>query len=183
MTKILRTMIAAVALAACSQVAAAPGAKSAGEASFTAYLTGYSYWDNTPPGSAAIARPVVHRQAGGKGTYKDPITLAVGHVKRGRSHTMDYPAGTRFYFPKLRKYAIVEDLCGDGERPQDGPCHSGKDGKPWLDIYVGGKRLGAQRSWDCMYKITGMQKVVIHPRKGLPVVEGPIAEGGCKTYQ
>ena len=50
-----------------------------GEQSFQAYLTGYSFWDNTPPGSAAIARPVIHRRAGGSGTYGDPITIAVGY--------------------------------------------------------------------------------------------------------
>lgn len=181
MKRICLSAIAALIVA--TSAVAAPGQKKNAERSFEAYLTGYSYWDNTPPGSAAIARPVVHRQAGGKGTYRDPITLAVGHVKRGRAHSMDYPAGTRFYLPLLRKYAIVEDLCGDGDRPQDGPCHSGKDGRPWIDIYVDGSRAGKKTSHDCMYKITGMQQVMINPRSDYPVVRGPITESGCKTFK
>jgi len=149
---------------------------------FTAYLTGYSYWDNTPPGSAAIARPVIHNAAGGTGTYADPITLAVGHSKTAFSHVMDYPAGTRFYFPRLRKYAIVEDLCGDGPRPQDGACHIGKSGKPWLDIYVDGSTAGDRAADQCMYRITGMQMVVINPDPGRPVHPGPLTEGGCRLF-
>ena len=82
------------------------------------FLTGYSYWDNTPRASAAIARPVVHTQAAGTGTYDDPITLAVGHSIHFDRSFMDFPTGTRFYVPRLRKYAIVEDLCGDGNKPQ-----------------------------------------------------------------
>lgn len=34
----------------------------------TAYLTAYTWYDNTPAGSAEIANPVVHSKAGGKGT-------------------------------------------------------------------------------------------------------------------
>ena len=41
------------------------------------FVTGYTYWDNSPPGSAQIARPQVHDRAGGVGTWKDPITVAV----------------------------------------------------------------------------------------------------------
>ena len=44
----------------------------------TAFITGYTWWDNSPPGSAQIARPVLHQRAGGNGTYSDPITVAVG---------------------------------------------------------------------------------------------------------
>lgn len=152
------------------------------ERTFTAYLTGYSWWDNTPRGSAAIARPVIHRRAGGTGTYEDPVTLAVGHVIQGRRQTMDYPAGTRFYIASLRKYAIVEDVCGDGHRPQDGPCHSGYRGHPWVDIYVDGRRAGEGASDRCMYNITGLQQIRIHPRRGLPVNAGPITESGCRTF-
>ena len=82
------------------------------ERRMTVFLTGYSYWDNTPPGSAIIGRPVIHEFAGGSGTWADPITLAVGwRIYFGR-HFEDYEPGTRFYIPRLRKYAIVEDLCG-----------------------------------------------------------------------
>ncbi|UYV38281.1 hypothetical protein N4R57_04105 [Rhodobacteraceae bacterium D3-12] len=145
-----------------------------------AYVTGYSFWDNTPPGSARIARPVVHRQAGGTGTYNDPVTVAVGHSKSNGRSKMDFPTGTRFYFPNLQKYGIVEDLCGDGPRPQNGPCHTGYGGYAWLDIYVGGKSVGASASDRCMYSITGVQDVIIQPAPGLPVHAGEIALSNCR---
>ncbi len=146
------------------------------------YLTGYSYWDNTPRGSTAIAKPVIHRGAGGKGTYRDPITLAVGHVINGRRQTLDFPAGTRFYFPRIRKYAIVEDVCGDGHNPQNGPCHSGHRGLPWVDIYVGGRRGGQSASNSCMNRITGVQTAIVNPQKGLPVEKGALTETGCRVF-
>lgn len=144
-----------------------------------AYLTGYSFWDNTPPGSAAIAKPVIHREAGGIGTYEDPITLAVGHSIVGSVQTMDFPAGTRFYFPELRRYAIVEDVCGDGPTPQYGPCHIGYNGLPWLDIYVGGEMMDASVSHACMYSITRVHQVIRNPSPGYPVIAAPLTESGC----
>ena len=152
------------------------------ERTFSAYVTGYSYWDNTPPGSAAIAHPVVHRQAGGTGTYQDPITIAVGHEINGSRRSMDFPAGTRFYLSALRKYAIVEDLCGDGPRPQDGPCHTGYQGHPWLDIYVDGSKSPRALSERCMNRLTRIHRVVENPAPNYPVVVGALTEGGCQVF-
>lgn len=152
------------------------------EQRITAYLTGYSYWDNTPPGSAAIARPVIHRRAGGTGTYENPVTIAVGHRIDGRRQTLDYPEGTRFYVERLRKYAIVEDVCGDGNNPQDGPCHSGYKGHPWLDIYIGGARQTRTETNACAYRITALQDIVINPRPGYPVSSGEITAAGCEVF-
>ncbi|MFU1681479.1 hypothetical protein ACM258_01710 [Phaeobacter piscinae] len=152
------------------------------EVKFEGYLTGYSYWDNTPPGSAAIARPVLRRQAGGTGTYNDPVTIAVGHaIRRGRQ-TLDFPAGTQFYIERLRKYAIVEDVCGDGHQPQNGPCHTGKNGRPWLDIYIGGKRNSVRDTERCMNRLTGMQPIRLNPRRGYPVARGEISASGCQVF-
>lgn len=139
------------------------------ESTMEVYLTGYSYWDNTPPGSAAIAHPVIRSRAGGTGTYADPITIAVGHVKNGRNSTPDYRPGTKFYIQNLRKYAIVEDVCGDGPKPQYGPCHVGYQGRPWLDIWVGGKHVDRNFVQSCMYRLTGLQSVIKNPRPGYPV--------------
>ena len=71
------------------EVLATSSAASPNERRFNIFLTGYSYWDNTPPGSAAIARPVVHRRAGGTGTYSDPITIAVGYRLEGGRSVLD----------------------------------------------------------------------------------------------
>lgn len=149
---------------------------------FNVYLTGYTYWDNTPPGSAEIARPVLRNKAGGTGTWKSPITIAVGHrIENGRQ-TLDYPAGTRFYLPRLQKYAIVEDVCGDGATPQNGPCHSGHNGHPWLDIWIGGKSMSAAETDACARRITAVQPIILDPPSNLPVQKGEIASNGCKVY-
>jgi hypothetical protein len=92
---------------------------------------------------------------------------------------MDFPAGTRFYFPSLQKYGIVEDLCGDGSNPQNGPCHSGYNGLVWLDIYVGGKTTGPAAANSCMYSITGVQNAIMNPSSNYRVQAGEIATSHC----
>ncbi len=152
------------------------------EQRFAAYITGYSYWDNTPPGSTAISKPTVHRRAGGSGTYNDPITIAVGHVIEHGRQTLDFKPGTRFYLAHLRKYAVVEDVCGDGNRPQDGPCHTGYQGRPWLDIYIGGKSVSASAATQCANRLTSVQQIIINPRPDYAVVAGAIADQGCHVF-
>ena len=153
------------------------------ERRMTVFLTGYSYWDNTPPASAIIGRPIIHEVAAGIGTYDDPVTLAVGwRIDEGKV-SEDFQPGTRFYIPRLRTYASVEDLCGDGAKPQGGPCHIGWEGYHWLDIYVDGSTRTAEISQQCMEKLTGIQPVLIKPRKGYLISPGPIVETGCKVFQ
>ena len=149
---------------------------------FQAYVTGYSFWDNTPPGTVDISHPVIHRFAGGMGTFSNPITLAVGHRIVEGEDILDFPAGLRFYLPRLRKYAVVEDTCGDGPFPQDGPCHAGNNGLIWLDIYVDGVQAGKAESATCMNAITGAQPVVMDPGPNMSVVVGPVTEGGCFVF-
>ena len=186
-------LLGLLALGACStstgatfsQDANAAGSKlipaAATQQEFTAYITGYSYWDNTPVGSTAIALPVIHNGAGGQGTYNDPITLAVGHSISGGRSTPDVPAGTRFYIERLQKYAIVEDVCGDGNTPQNGPCHTGHQGHPWFDLYVGGKKVNAQTAAACARSITDLQAVIMNPAPNLPVSAGEVTESTCRT--
>lgn len=153
--------------------------KNGPETSFTAWVTGYSWWDNTPPGTAAIARPVIHRKAGGTGSWEDPITLAVGYRLSGGQAKLDYPAGTRFYLPYLKRYAIVEDICGDGPKPHLTGCARGKDGMPWIDIYVDGSKAGRAASDACMRSLTGFHEVIVNPENGYPVEPGALTESGC----
>ncbi len=162
--------------------ASASAGSVAGSKQFPIYLTGYTYWDNTPPGSAAIARPVLRQRAGGTGTWQSPITIAVGHSIVNGRQTLDYAAGTRFYLPRLRKYAIVEDVCGDGPTPQGGPCHTGHNGHPWLDIWIGGKGVSPRESDACARRITAIQSAIVNPPRDLPVHEGEIATGGCRVF-
>ncbi len=152
----------------------------------TAFVTGYSWFDNTPAGSAAISHPVLHRTAGGTGTYADPITVAVGHSLATGRDVLDYRAGTRLYVPHLRRYFIVEDTCGDGPTPQKLPCHA-VTGAPsgtttWIDVYIGGgptSTAGAAAA--CASKVTGLRTMIVNPRSTYVVVKGPILNGKACT--
>ena len=151
-----------------------------------AYITGYSWFDNTPAGSAAISNPVLHQTAGGTGTYADPITVAVGHSIIMGLDLLDWAQGTRFYIPNLRRYFIVEDTCGDGRTPQNGPCHNLAQADPgaqtWLDVWVGGKGGTSGGADRCMDKITAVHTVIVDPADGYPVVTGDIyRSSGCTT--
>lgn len=156
----------------------------AGEVGFDAYLTSYTYWDNTPPGSADIALPVLHSKAGGTGTYADPITIAVGHSITNGVDTPDYPKGTIFYIPNVRKYFIVEDLCGDGSKPQNGPCHTGfpAGASAWLDMWIDGQSTTSSKATSCANALTKVLRVEINPAPYWIVVPGPVINNGvCAT--
>ncbi len=151
------------------------------ETSFTAYLTGYSYFDNTPKGSLAIAfpasktHPTVHLEAGGSGTYNDPVTLAVGHAHVGGVDMPDFVPGTRVYVPDFKKYFVVEDECGDGATPQKSGCHAGYNGYIWLDVWVGGQDTDTSDATSaCEHKITGLHTIVLEPSSGYPVQAGSV---------
>jgi hypothetical protein len=155
----------------------APGS----EVAFQAYVTGYTYWDNTPPGSADISHPIIHQKAGGVGTYADPITVAVGHSILNGKDILDYPAGTKFYMPYLHRYFITEDTCGDGGLPQNGPCHRGypSSAKAWLDIWVDGKLGTRESSNRCAEAITDVHLVIQNPVSTYPVSSGSVMTGVC----
>ncbi|MDN5762071.1 MAG: ubiquitin-like domain-containing protein [Microlunatus sp.] len=123
------------------------------------FVTGYTYWDNSPPGSAQIARPQIHDRAGGAGTWKDPVTVA---VQSGR-----FSFGTRFYLPELKKYFIVEDLCG--------ACNDGRGGGAYtLDIWLDGSHLSSGGAESCAARVTGLQSAIEDPRSNLPVDSGSV---------
>ncbi len=128
-------------------------------------LTGYSWQDNTPPGSATVSHPIVHKAAGGTGTYADPITVAVPSSGKGM-----YPAGTRFYLPTVHRYVIVEDTGAS-------PASAGVDAH--LDMWIDG-RDGTRAATDaCMDQITGTVAAELNPPQGRPVTAGPVYAGGC----
>jgi 3D (Asp-Asp-Asp) domain-containing protein len=130
------------------------------ERSIRAELTGYSYQDNTPPGSADICCPILHQKAGGTGTYNDPITTAVA--------SSSFPPGTRFYVPPIKRYVIVEDS-------------GASDGENHLDIWVGGQGHSRSDSDACMDSFTGTHTIIQNPGPGHPVTSGELTTaGGCK---
>ncbi len=148
------------------------------EKRFNVYTTAYGWPDNTPPG-AVISNPIIHQTADGSGTYTDPITIAVGHSIINGVDVLDYPAGTKFYIPNMRRYFIVEDTCGDGQKPQNGPCHSGHQGDPWMDLWIGGQNAKAPSVLSCEDEVTGTHLIIENPAPGYAVVSGPIFNGSC----
>lgn len=154
-------------------------ATSATPSTKTMYVTGYTYYDNTPAGSAAISHPVRHKKAGGTGTWADPITVAVGHrYVRGRD-VLDFARGSRFYLPYLDRYVIVEDTCGDGKHPERGPCHVHPRGTAaWLDIWIDGRGRGSTSATRCAERITGKHRVELNPSKKRKVSRGAVARKG-----
>jgi hypothetical protein len=141
-----------------------------GEITFEAWTTAYTYWDNTPPGSAEISNPVLHSNAGGTGTYADPITIAVGDS----GSKLDYPAGTRFYLPHLEKFFIVEDTCAN--------CHAGHSGYPHLDMWIGGQSVSASKADQCAYAITDIHTIIENPSPNHVVYPGAVIDSGCKQF-
>lgn len=151
-----------------------------GEVRFVAYTTGYAALDNTPRGSTQIDLGGHSGNAGGTGTYADPITLAVGHSIINGKDIGDYAYGTKFYVPNLRKYFTAADSCGDGNTPQNGPCHSGYQGHVWLDLYVGASLQSGVLS--CEDSITDLHLVIQNPASNYNVVAGAVYDTGCKQY-
>ena len=134
----------------------------------TAFTSAYTWYDNTPAGSATISHPILHKTAGGTGTYNDPITIAVGHSLATGKDVLDFPAGTRIYLPDVRRYFIVEDTCGDGDEPQGGPCHQGvnvhgTNSTIWIDMWIGGQSLSSQGADNCASKVTDVHTAVFNP--------------------
>jgi hypothetical protein len=143
---------------------AAPGKK------VTIQLTGYSYADNTPPGSSEVCCAVLHQVAGGQGTFEDPITVAVpGSGGQG----MLYAKGTKFYLPTVQRYVIVEDS-GAAKQPAGTDTH--------LDMWIDGQDGTKQATDDCENLFTGKVPAQVNPAGNLPVMAGPIfANGKCNV--
>ncbi len=137
------------------------------------FWTFYGWYDNTPPGGN-IAYPQIHKTAGGKGTWADPITFATS--------AKEAKPGTRIYFPRVKKYFIMEDSCSSCEQDWDG---NGPNGGPRLwhfDAWVGGKGGNAMNVIDCEDALTNyhpdgkpvMEETIINPPSNLTVDPTPI---------
>jgi hypothetical protein len=131
----------------------------------TIWLTGYSWQDNTPPGSSIVGEPVLHKQAGGTGTFADPITVAVP----GHQGDMDWQPGTKFYLSSVQRYVMVEDS-GAAKPPSGDDTH--------LDMWIGGQDGTKQTTDDCENALTGNVPAQVNPPNNLPVMAGPIFAGG-----
>jgi hypothetical protein len=146
---------------------ATPPQAEGGQKQLTIWLTGYSWQDNTPPGSSTVGEPVLHKEAGGTGTYADPITVAVP----GHQGDMDWNPGTRFYLPSVKRYVMVEDS-GAAKPPSGADTH--------LDMWIGGQDGTKDTTDDCEDQLTGNVPAIVNPPQNEPVMAGPIfASGKC----
>jgi hypothetical protein len=140
----------------------APSAPSQGQTQ-RFYVTLYGARDNTPPGSREIAYPTVHREAGGTGTYADPVTFATSRV--------ELPVGTLIYYPYLKRYFVMEDDCVDCDREW------AERGFRHIDLWAGASTNAG--IIDCEEALTqnGQVPVIVRPAPGLPVDTTPLYDG------
>ncbi len=137
--------------------------------SWTAHVTFYGAGDNDPPGSSAIAHPNArHPEAGGTGTYADPVTLA--------SDARELAVGTVVYDPPLKKYFVMEDDCAS--------CIDewGSARRPHIDLWAGDYSGSAFLA--CQYALTpnGTVVVELNPPPGRAVDTRPLyGSGGCSA--
>jgi hypothetical protein len=123
-------------------------------------VTLFGFADNDPPGTA-IAHPIIHRGAGGTGTYDDPITFA--------SNPARIAPGTRIYVPYLQKYFIMEDDCATAIK-------RGVRGGLLVDLWAGGtSRSNYQRLMAAESAHTrGTAEIIVNPSSNHPVNSTPL---------
>jgi len=169
-----------------SPSAAKTSAVKAASSSARFYVTLYGYVDNTPP-SAIISNPVIHKQAGGTGTYADPVTFA--------TDTREEKPGTIVYYPYLQKYFIMEDTCDECTKDWTGNNGDNpvppRNGHRWrIDLWAGGDKRSLKEPdksalLNCEDALTqdngGM--VTLNPAKNLPVDTTPIYNVSTRKCQ
>jgi hypothetical protein len=169
LVKLAAALVLIVMPASGCSTAPRPQTSPAGSKALTIWLTGYSWQDNTPPGSSIVGEPILHHEAAGTGTFADPITVAVP----GHAGDMDWAPGTKFYLPSVQRYVIVEDS-GAAKPPTGADTH--------LDLWIDGRDGTKQTSDDCASQFTGYVPAQLNPPDRLPVRPGPIhARGVCNV--
>lgn len=124
------------------------------------FVTFYGFLDNSPPGKA-IAFPVIHSEAGGVGTFKNPITFA--------TDKNEFAPGTIVYVPFLKKYFIMEDDCVqcDTDFQTSHKLH--------IDLWTGGDANSGQDLINCEDSLTrNSAQVIVHPASNLAVNTQPL---------
>lgn len=127
-------------------------------------ITFYGSYDNDPSGSLNISNPVIHQQAGGTGTFADPLTFA------SPAGTGEYTVGTKIYVPLVQKYFIREDTCATSWTAPNG-CGA----VTHVDLYVGNPS-DSKAVVACEDSLTPSAngQIIINPPSNLPYDPTPI---------
>ncbi len=174
----LRTAFALLAagslLAACAGGAGTPtllprlraengvGAATTARGTYRMEVTFYGWPDNTPP-SGAIAYPIIHKTAGGIGSYANPITFATDRS--------EIAPGTRLYLPLVKKYLIMEDDCTECDRDWS------TRRKRHIDVWTNSNaKSNTNAVLNCEDQLTPARAVpvIVDPRAGLTVSKRPL---------
>lgn len=139
------------------------------------HITFYGSPDNDPPGSTETAYTcgaVSGRgsNAGGTGTYQDPLTFATA---KGEFNDCEI-----IYAPYLKKYLIYQDLCAQctEDWTSSGTWH--------IDIWTGDSTNGGNTQIACENSLTpdSNQDIVRNPAANLEVDTNPtFSNGQCHT--
>jgi Putative Ig domain len=146
-----------------------------------AFMTLYGYADNSPPGTD-IAHPCIHEQAGGTGTYQDPITFA--------TDANELPWCTVIYVPYMERYFVHEDECSQCDQDWN-DYHLYR-----FDMWAGGDSgslrqpehralLRCESTWTRADSLTDPDNptVIVDPPSDLPVVSTPIFSPPASCWQ
>jgi 3D (Asp-Asp-Asp) domain-containing protein len=121
-------------------------------------ITFFSARDNDPPGSRAIAfTNVLHKRAGGTGTFEDPLTLAAGNGQM--------LPGTKVYVPDVKRYFILEDICSS--------CANGH-----IDLWAGPATDNGVLACEDSLTHDGSRPYEVNPPPGLTVIPGDLYQNG-----
>lgn len=127
-------------------------------------VTFYGAYDNDPSGSRDISNPVIHSQAGGVGSYADPLTFA------SPSGSGAYAVGTKIYVPFLQKYFIKEDTCATSWTAPNG-CGAVSH----VDLYMGNPSTNSAVV-NCEEALTpnGNTTIIVNPASNLAYDATPL---------
>ena len=128
----------------------------------TLLVTLYGWPDNSPPGSA-IAYGKAHNSASGTGTFDDPITFATDKD--------EIPAGTKIYYPFLKRYFLMEDDCVECDADW-------KNGKSHIDLWLGGQNGDRSAVLKCEDDLTRTGEIILDPPSDEPVDKTPLFDTG-----
>jgi lysophospholipase L1-like esterase len=135
-----------------------------------AYVVYYGARDNTPPNSRTIAYPRIHQQAGGTGTYADPLTLATDRDEMA--------PGTIIYYPYVKRYFVMEDDCAECDEDWSGHGPDGGPGVRQIDLWAGAGTDPGIESCESALTRDGLVEVLVDPPGNLPVDPGDLYSNG-----